>query len=152
MLQPDLLSRSAAGSDGEQRLCERPRRILAAFRCLTGAVSCTKSSRRGCDCLQAPDSPHVRSPSEALKPARAANRSPSSPGTDEPFQLHQRRSQTQRQPPPGQPCTGGFGEVYEQLLQRYYTQGKGKTLICTKLHTAEKHPQVVTINMVTQHR
>lgn len=61
MLQPDLLSGSAAGSEGEQRLCERPRRILAAFRCLTGAVSCTKSSRRGCDCLQAPDSPHVPS-------------------------------------------------------------------------------------------
>lgn len=63
VLEPDLLSRITAGSDGEQRFCEWPRRILVTFRCLTGAVSCMKSSSRGCNCLQAPDRPHVHSSS-----------------------------------------------------------------------------------------
>lgn len=51
----------SGGSDVEQRFCEWPRRILVTFRCLTGAVSCLESSSRGCNCLQAPDRPHVLS-------------------------------------------------------------------------------------------
>lgn len=59
--EPHHLGRIVGGSDGEQRFCECPRRILAAFRYLTGAGSRLESSSRGCSCLQAPDRPHVLS-------------------------------------------------------------------------------------------
>lgn len=71
-LEPDLLSWIVAGSDGEQRFCERPRKILVTFRCLTGALSCVESSSRGCNCLQAPARPHVHSSSQDWQGLRTA--------------------------------------------------------------------------------
>lgn len=61
---PCFQSRGARGCS--RWACEPPRRPPVTSRCLTGAVSCMKSSSRGCNCLQAPDRPHVHCSSHTL--------------------------------------------------------------------------------------